>query len=135
MYNLATFLNYISPDIVKLIIINKKGDIRMKEKKIAREERNQEKLANGDWVMAEFYATWCPHCQRMQPVVEEFKKLMEGTLEVVLVDIDQEPALTDFYTVESTPTFILFRKGQQLWRQSGELPLERLERAVKGFKS
>ena len=42
---------------------------------------------------------------------------------------------TDFYTVESTPTFILFRKGQQLWRQSGELPLERLERAVKVFKS
>ena len=70
-----------------------------------------------------------------ESVVEEFKKLMEGTLEVVLVDIDQEPALTDFYTVESTPTFILFRKGQQLWRQSGELPLERLERAVKGFKS
>ena len=73
----------------------------MKEKKIAREERNQEKLANGDWVMAEFYATWCPHCQRMKPVVEEFKKLMVGTLEVVEVDIDQEPALTDFYTVES----------------------------------
>lgn len=107
----------------------------MKEKKIAREERNQEKLANGDWLMAEFYATWCPHCQRMKPVVEEFKKLMVGTLEVVEVDIDQEPALTDFYTVESTPTFILFRKGQQLWRQSGELPLERLEKAVKGFKS
>ena len=49
----------------------------MKEKKAAREERNQEKLANADWVMAEFYATWCPHCQRMKPVVEEFKKLME----------------------------------------------------------
>ena len=32
----------------------------MKEKKIAREERNQEKLANGDWVMAEFYATYLP---------------------------------------------------------------------------
>ena len=67
--------------------------------------------------------------------IEEFKKLMEGTLEVVLVDIDQEPAPTDFYTVESTPTFILFRKGQQLWRQSGELTLERLGRAVKEFKS
>ncbi len=86
----------------------------MKEKKIAREERNQEKLANGDWVMAEFYATWCPHCQRMKPVVEEFKKLMEGTLEVVLVDIDQEPALTDFYTVESTPTFILLERTTAL---------------------
>ena len=36
----------------------------MKEKKIARDTRNREKLAGDDWVMAEFYATWCPHCQR-----------------------------------------------------------------------
>ena len=62
----------------------------MEEKKEARQKRNREKLATADWVMAEFYATWCPHCKRMQPVVEEFKKLMEGTLEVVQIDIDQE---------------------------------------------
>ena len=105
------------------------------EKKEAREERNREKLANGDWVMAEFYASWCPHCKRMQPIVEEFKKAMEGTLEVVQVDIDQESALADFYTIEMYPTFILMRKGEQLWRQSGELPLEKLEKAVKEFKS
>ena len=104
------------------------------EKKEAREERNREKLANGDWVMAEFYASWCPHCKRMQPIVEEFKKAMEGTLEVVQVDIDQESALADFYTIEMYPTFILMRKGEQLWRQSGELPLERLEKAVKEYE-
>ena len=107
----------------------------MKEKKIAREARNKEKLAGDDWVMAEFYATWCPHCKRMQPVVEEFKKLMEGTLEVVQIDIDQEDALANFYTIESVPTFILMREGEQLWRQSGELDLERLKKAVKDFKS
>ena len=83
----------------------------MEEKKEAREERNREKLANGDWVMAEFYASWCPHCKRMQPIVEEFKKAMEGTLEVVQVDIDQESALADFYTIEMYPTFILMRKA------------------------
>lgn len=107
----------------------------MEEKKMAREERNKEKLANADWVMAEFYATWCPHCQRMQPVVEEFKKSMKGTIEVVQVDVDQESDLTDFYTIEVTPTFILFRKGEQVWRQSGELSLDRLKKAVKEFKS
>lgn len=107
----------------------------MEEKKEAREERNREKLADADWVMAEFYATWCPHCRRMHPIVEEFKKMMEGVLEVVQVDIDQESALADFYTIETVPTFILMRKGEQLWRQSGELTLERLEKAVKEFKS
>ena len=54
----------------------------MKEKKVAREERNQEKLANADWVMAGIYATWGPPMQRMKPDVEEFKKLMEGTSEI-----------------------------------------------------
>lgn len=107
----------------------------MEEKKVAREERNREKLANGDWVMAEFYATWCPHCRRMQPVVEEFKRRMEGMLEVVQVDIDQESALADLYTVEVYPTFILLRRGEQLWRQTGELSIEKLEKAVKEFKS
>ena len=107
----------------------------MEEKKETREERNREELTNADWIMAEFYATWCPHCKRMQPVVEEFKKLMEGTLEVVQIDIDQEDALANFYTIESVPTFILMREGEQLWRQSGELDLERLKKAVKDFKS
>ena len=50
-------------------------------------------------------------------------------------DVDEESDLANFYTIESTPTFILFRKGEQLWRQSGELTLERLGRAVKEFKS
>ena len=107
----------------------------MEEKKEPRQKRNREKLATADWVMVEFYATWCPHCKRMQPVVEDFKKLMEGTLEVVQIDIDQEDALANFYTIESVPTFILMRKGEQLWRQSGELDLERLKKAVKDFKS
>lgn len=106
----------------------------MKEKMMEREERNREKLANADWVMAEFYATWCPHCQRMQPVVEEFKREMEGTLEVVQVDIDQESELAELYTVEVTPTFILLRNGEQIWRHSGEIPLERLENTVKEFE-
>lgn len=69
----------------------------------------------------------------MQPVMGEFKREMEGTLEVVQVDVDQESALADSYTIEVTPTFILLRKGEQLWRQSGELSLERLEKAVQEF--
>lgn len=107
----------------------------MEEKKDACEEQNKEKLANADWVMAEFYATWCPHCKHMQPIVEGFKKSVEGALEVVQIDVDQESSLTSFYTIDTVPTYILMKKGEQLWRQSGELTLKRLEKAVRDFKS
>ena len=62
-------------------------------------------------------------------------KTVDQALHIVGIDIDQEDALANFYTIESVPTFILMRKGEQLWRQSGELDLERLKKAVKDFKS
>lgn len=107
----------------------------MEEKKMDLEERNKEMLAGSDWVLVEFYATWCPHCSRMEPVIEEFKKLMEGAVKVVRIDMNQESALADFYTIKNLPTFILLRKGEQLWRQSGELSLRRLQMAVDEFES
>lgn len=102
----------------------------MKEKEENREARHQEALETGSLVMAEFYASWCPHCQRMMPVVEEFKKANEGKVEVVQIDIEQEAPLADRYTVESIPTFILLRNGEPIWRQSGELTVERLQEAI-----
>lgn len=103
----------------------------MKEKEFDREMRHESILKSGELVMAEFYASWCPHCQRMMPVVEEFKRLAEGRVQVVQIDIEEEADLANFYTIETIPTFILLRRGETLWRQSGELTVERLERAVK----
>ena len=55
----------------------------MKEKELNREERNKTVMETGALVMAEFYADWCPHCQKMMPIVKEFKELEKGKLEVV----------------------------------------------------
>lgn len=105
----------------------------MKEKKVAREERNKEKLTTGDWVMAEFYSINSLKSSRMHSVIDEFKKLMEGKVEVVQVNVDEEKPLAEFYTIVHIPTYIFLRKGEQLWRQNGELSLDRLEKAVKEF--
>lgn len=102
----------------------------MKEKELSREERNKAALESGDLVMAEFYADWCPHCRNMMPVVKEFKELEKGKLEVVQINFEEESALADLYTVVSIPTFILLRKGEALWRQSGEMSLDRLRKVV-----
>ena len=41
--------------------------------------------------------------------------------------------MAEFYTIVHIPTYIFLRKGEQLWRQTGELGLDRLEKAVKEF--
>ena len=70
----------------------------MKEKKVVREERNKEKLTSGDWVMAEFYSIHSLKSSRMHAVIDEFKKLMGGKVEVVQVNVDEEKTLAEFYT-------------------------------------
>ncbi|RGM50340.1 thioredoxin [Bacteroides sp. OM08-11] len=52
----------------------------------------------------------------MRSVEGKFKKEMEGVLDALQVDVDQESILAEFYKIDGTPTFILFRKAEQLWR-------------------
>lgn len=84
-----------------------------------------------DLVMVEFYADWCPHCQRMKPIVKEFEEKSEGSLNLLIrINIDEEEKLANEYGVDTIPTFILMRAGQELWRKSGELTLDKLEAAL-----
>jgi thioredoxin 1 len=83
-------------------------------------------------VLVEFFATWCPHCQRMMPRIEELKRRMGQKLKVVQLDIDspanREPI--ERFGIRGVPAFILFEGGKQVWRDSGELTVEELAAAV-----
>lgn len=72
-------------------------------------------------VMVEWYATWCPHCRKMMPVVEQIKELLDGQADIYQFDIDQNQEAADSLGVESLPTFIIYRDGKEQWRQSGEM--------------
>lgn len=77
-------------------------------------------------VLVEFYATWCPHCQRMAPIVEQIKELTEGSATVIQLDIETNQELASTEDVESLPTFILYRCGKEMWRHTGEIAGETL---------
>jgi thioredoxin 1 len=94
-----------------------------------------DQIAGNTPVLVEFFATWCPHCQRMMPRMEELRQRTTGRLKVVQLDIDspanREPI--ERFAVEGVPTFILFKGGRQVWRDSGELTVEDLVKTVGGF--
>lgn len=78
-------------------------------------------------VLVEFYASWCPHCQRMMPVVDEVKRQLGAEGAVVQYDIDRYSELAESQGVETIPTFIVYRNGQPSWRGVGEMTAEALE--------
>ncbi len=81
----------------------------------------KELLASSPVILVEFYATWCPHCQAMMPVVERVREQLDGRAAIAQIDIDKEEAVSDAAGVKSVPTFILYKGGIEKWRHSGEL--------------
>lgn len=84
-------------------------------------------------VLIEFYATWCPHCQRMMPVVEQIRELVGDSAKIYQLDVDKDSEIADEEKVTGTPTFILYSDGKEVWRYSGEIDgnvlLQKIENA------
>ena len=83
--------------------------------------------------LIEFYATWCPHCHRMMPVVEEVKELLGDRAEVVQLDIDRNDEAATEAKAESVPTFIIYKDGTEVWRHAGEIDGEVLLSKVEAY--
>lgn len=84
-------------------------------------------------VLVEFYASWCPHCKKMMPIVAQIKELLSGQIDVYQFDIDENQDLADNEQVESIPTFIVYKEGKEMWRQSGEMPADVLLANIQKF--
>ena len=72
-------------------------------------------------VLVEFFASWCPHCKKMMPVVDQVKELLDGSAAVIQLDIDENKELAQQEEVEGIPTFIIYSNGEEQWRHSGEI--------------
>lgn len=84
-------------------------------------------------VLVEFYASWCPHCQRMMPVVAQVKELLGDKAHVYQYDIDENNDAADEAGVKSIPTFLIYLDGKEEWRHSGEIDGDILLTKVESF--
>ncbi len=64
--------------------------------------------------LVEFYAPWCGFCNRQEPILEEMDKIWIGR-----VDTDDNRNIAQKYRVNSLPTFILFKDGNEVDRFFG----------------
>ncbi len=81
-------------------------------------------------VLVDFYAVWCGPCQMLAPVIEELENSRDDFL-AVKIDVDQEPALAQRFSITAVPTLLLFRNGENVKRVSGFLSKEALEQFMR----
>lgn len=84
-------------------------------------------------LLVDFSAEWCGPCKTMAPILKEVAQNMEDKVKVIKVDVDKNQQAAASYKIQSVPTLMLFRYGKVLWRQSGVIQANQLEKIITQF--
>jgi len=78
-------------------------------------------------VLVDFWAAWCGPCKMVAPEMEKLAAKYDGSVDVVKVDVDANPRLSQAFNIMSIPTIAFFKPGAQPQGVVGFRPLEQLE--------
>jgi thioredoxin 1 len=103
----------------------------MATKQITDASFHDDVIASGKPVLVDFWAEWCGPCRQIGPALEEINNELAG-VEIVKLNIDDNPDAPTRYGVRGIPTMILFKNGSPVATKVGAAPKSQLKSWLEG---
>lgn len=72
-------------------------------------------------ILLDFYTDWNENSMAMHPVLREVAAAIGDKGKVIKIDVDKNNKLAEALRIKALPTLIIYKNGEMIWRQSGEL--------------
>ena len=83
-------------------------------------------------VVVDFWAAWCGPCRAVSPILAQINEETDK-LEVVKVNVDQEPDLAMRYNITSIPAMKVFKGGEVVHELIGARPKPAIEQELAAY--
>lgn len=80
-------------------------------------------------VLVDFYADWCGPCKMTAPVLDKLSEAQDA-VEIVKINVDENPEIAQAYQVMSIPNLVVFKGGQPAARAIGAQNLAGLKALI-----
>jgi thioredoxin 1 len=84
-------------------------------------------LQNSKAVLLDFWAEWCGPCKMIAPMLDEVADKYGDKLDIVKLNVDENPNVAQKFGIRSIPTLILFKDGAVQAQLMGAMPMRQLE--------
>jgi thioredoxin len=105
----------------------------MGTKKVTDETFEADVLKNDKPVLVDYWAEWCGPCKMVAPVLEAIAEEHGDKLDIVKLNVDENPVVTQKYNILNIPTLGVFKNGEVVKELVGARPKSALLRELADF--